>query len=323
MTTAKDTSPELAHDAPWLGACSPIFHAALLRCARGETPANVAVMQLHAAAGAAAQVESVLAGALQACRTQASIADATIARLSAALVVARAHPQAFATVKAVLDGLEHDGRDGDPEAAVAHWAATFDAAVQRSAEGSVALYALGDPGLLRAATDEVVQFLRAESLLGTGRDLLEIGCGIGRFEAALAPEVRRAVGIDVSAAMIMAAKERCAGLSNVDFRHSSGKDLSLFDDASFDVVLAVDSFPYLVLSGKALVESHTREAARVLRENGRLVILNFSYGGDDARDREEVARLADASGFTVLRAGTRQFSLWDGLVFDLAKTGAR
>ena len=303
----------------WLDRSPAPFRAALLRCARGEAPPNVAVMQLHAAARSPGQAEAVLVDALDACRREPAADADMVARLGAARAVARSHPQAFATVKAVLGGVEHGGTAAAPEQGVAHWAALFDSAAARSAEGSVALYALGDPELLRAATDEVVELLRQARLLGADRDVLDIGCGIGRFEAALAGEVRSAVGIDISAAMIAAARTRCAGLANVSFARCSGRDLSLFGDASFDLVLAVDAFPYLVQSGMALAATHVGEAARVLRPGGHLLILNFSYRGDADLDRADVARLARASGFAVLRAGTREFRFWDGLAFDLAR----
>jgi SAM-dependent methyltransferase len=61
---------------------------------------------------------------------------------------------------------------------------------------------------------------------------------------------------------------------------SSGRDLALFKDASFDLVYAVDTFPYLVLSGRDLAERHMSDAARVLRPGGTLLVLNYSYLGD-------------------------------------------
>ena len=322
MTADATPLPAREPACAWLDACPPATRAALARCARGEAPANVVVMQLQAAATSASHAETLLARAVQACRDDVLAEPQAATRLAAALAVARAHPAAFATVQAVLGGVEHGGSAAAPEEGVAHWAAVFDAAVQRSAEGSVALYALGDPALLHAATDEVVAFLRENKLLGAERDVLEIGCGIGRFPAALAPSVRRAVGIDISAAMIEAAKARCAGLANVAFLQCAGRDLSLFADASFDLVLAVDSFPYLVQSGMALAEAHVREAARVLRPGGDLLVFNFSYRGDADLDRADVARLAAASGFRVRRAGTREFALWDGLAFHLARGDA-
>ena len=306
----------------WLARAPERLRAALLRCARGETPANVAVMQLHADSLAEGEVELVLAQALQDAREAFSSDALAVERLAAALDVARAHRGAFATVKALLHGLPHCGVASDAEQGVARWAAAFDAAVQTCPEASVALYALGDPRLLRAATDEVVQLLRGERLLGRGRDVLEIGCGIGRFQEALAAEVRSIVGIDISAGMIAAARKRCGHLANVLLLQSSGRDLARFTNESFDLVLAVDAFPYLVQSGMAVAATHFREAARVLRPDGQLLVLNFSYRGDAELDRADVVRLAANAGLRVLRDGTREFALWDALAFQLAKAGA-
>jgi hypothetical protein len=58
----------------------------------------------------------------------------------------------------------------------------------------------------------------------------------------------------------------------------------------------------------------------VLATAGDLLIINFSYRGDPARDRADVDSLAQAFGLEILRAGTREFSLWDGLTFHLSKT---
>jgi SAM-dependent methyltransferase len=306
----------------WLQACPARFRTALQRCARGDAPPNVVVMQLHADATSDSEVATVLADATEACRAEESASTDVAGRLAAALAIARSHPGAFTTVKTVLGGLEHGGTAATPDDGVAHWAAAFDDAVERSAEGSVALYALGDADLLRAATDEVVAMLRGERFLGTDRDVLDVGCGIGRFERALAAGVRSVVGIDISPRMIEAARRRCAGLPNVAFLLCSGRDLAPFADASFDLVLAVDAFPYLVQSGMTLAETHVSEAARVLRPGGHLSILNFSYRGDDALDRADVARLATGSGLQLVRAGTRGLRVWDGLAFDLVRNAA-
>ena len=302
----------------WLEGCPARLRGPILRCARGETPPNVALMRLLAEAADPKEAEAALARALDSSRSSESANAGAETRLGQALAFARANPQAFTVVKAVLGGVDHRNAP-NPDEDVAHWAAVFDRAAQASPEGSVALYALGNPDLLRAATGEVVNALSAWGLLGPERAVLEIGCGIGRLLAALAPAVDLAVGIDISRAMIVAAERRCAGLSNVHVLQSSGRDLSAFRDASFDLVLAADSFPYLVQSAGDLAERHVRDAARALKSAGHLVILNFSYRGDPEADRADVARLAADTGFSVLRNGARPFRLWDGLAFHLAK----
>ena len=195
----------------------------------------------------------------------------------------------------------------------------FDWSVAQSEEASVALYTFGNPAILDAATTEIVDFLRRVKVVGSDLDLLEIGCGTGRFQEALARELNSITGIDVSTGMLAVARERCAGLPNVTLAACSGLDLGMFPDASFDVALGVDSFPYLYQSGMALVERHFAEIARVLRPRGTLVILEFSYRGDADADRREIGRLAAEFGFTVTLNGSSPFRIWDGTAFVLVR----
>ena len=213
-------------------------------------------------------------------------------------------------------GVDTDEPAPSVEEGIAFCKRLFDWSVGQCAEASVALYSLGNPAILDAATGEIVALMREWQLLGRARRLLEIGCGIGRFQKALAAHVLAVDGIDVSANMIRAARSRCAGCTNVTLQECSGRDLALFAPASFDFVYAVDSFPYLYQSGMTLVEKHFREVWRVLKPGGDFLILEFSYRSDIDSDRRDVKRLA-STGFDVLVDGTRPFSLWDGAVFHL------
>lgn len=205
------------------------------------------------------------------------------------------------------------------EEGLAHVERLFDWSVRQSEEASVALYSLGSPEILAAATAEIVAQLERWGLLGPDRRVLQVGCGIGRFERALAGRVREAHGVDVSGEMVRVARGRCAGLANVFLAKSSGRDLGMFPDERFDLVYAVDTFPYLVQSGGALVERHFAEARRVLRPGGELVILNYAYDDDEERNRRAVRDLATRHGFEVLLDGARVFALWDGAAWRLKK----
>jgi SAM-dependent methyltransferase len=195
----------------------------------------------------------------------------------------------------------------------------FDWSVQQSEEASVALYSLGNPQLLERATREIISQLELWNIISQKRVVLDIGCGIGRVAAELAPLVMEVHGIDVSSRMIEAALRRCAPLSNVRLTKGSGRDLREFNDSSFDAAIAVDTFPYIHQSGSDLVVAFFRESARVLRPDGDLVILNFSYRGDDAADAQEVLQLANECGFDVIVKGDRPFAMWDALAFHLRK----
>ena len=195
----------------------------------------------------------------------------------------------------------------------------FDWSVQQSEEASVALYSLGNPQLLERATREVIAQLELWNVISEKRVVLDIGCGIGRVAAELAPRVKEVHGIDVSGRMIEAALRRTAALSNVRLMKSSGRDLREFGDETIDAAIAVDTFPYLNQSGPALVANFFAETARVLQPGGDFVILNYAYTGDDAGDAQEVSRLAEAHGFDVVVSADRPFVIWDGLAFHLRK----
>jgi len=195
----------------------------------------------------------------------------------------------------------------------------FERAVRRGEEASVAAYSLGNPRLLAKGTREIVDVFERWGFLGPDRRTLEIGCGIGRFQAALAPRVAAAHGIDISPRMIAAAQRRCSALRNVVLAVTSGRDLDGLDDASFDLVFAVDSFPYIHHAGPEVVATHFREAKRVLRPGGELALLNLSYRDDVAADRREHARLCLDHGFELVANGEQPFKLWDGVAFRARK----
>jgi SAM-dependent methyltransferase len=217
-------------------------------------------------------------------------------------------------------GIDHaPSADDLPEAAVAQIGAMFDRAVSRAPEASVAAYSLGDPAILAAATGEIVEWLTHEDLIGADRDVLDLGCGIGRVSAALAPRCRSVLGLDVSPKMVMEARRRHGSEPGLRFDTSPGTGLDTVADASFDLVLAVDSFPYIVQAGGSVADRHLADAARVLRRGGALAILNLSYRDDPALDRADVARWA-SKGWCLASNGISPFALWDGTAFLLRRS---
>lgn len=225
--------------------------------------------------------------------------------------------EVFATLQKTGSAVRHERDDDETDAdVVTRLASGFDAAAAISRVASVQLASLGDEERLAATTDEIVAWLTAQDFTGAGRSILDIGCGIGRFERALSASCERVVGVDISSRMISIAREQCAALGNVELRRTSGLDLAEFGDASFDCVLAVDSFPYLVLAGVA--ERHFGEIARVLKRPGRLALLNYSYRESLFLDRSDIRHLAQRHGLQVVIDGEKAFRLWDGDAFLLA-----
>ena len=239
---------EALRDIP-LSLCAP-----LLACARGETPPNMALMQLCLAASDEEAIDDAL--------HHAACARVPCAAIDALCALWRATPGAFSTVKRVAGAVDHRARDVSPEAQLAVFADAFDRAADVSPEAGAALYSLGSAELLDAATQEVVAYMRGSNLLDADSAVFEIGCGAGRFLAALAPHVRAVTGIDISGAMLDAAARRCAAFPNLRLYRSNGRDLAMCGASCIDLVLAIDSFPYIVQCGPELARRHFEEAAR-------------------------------------------------------------
>jgi SAM-dependent methyltransferase len=250
-----------------------------------------------------------------------SEADHAGERLAAVRAVWLRHPGAHTLVRDVLSDAKHVPATGRPDVGVAGWADTFDRLAARHPEAGVALYALGDPALLAAATGELVDALMAWGDVRTGGRVLDLGCGIGRLAKPLVASGAVVMGADISEGMLREARLRvaAAGLA-LPLVRVAGRDLAAFADASFDTVLAIDMFPYLVLAGGGLAARHVAEAARVLRPGGRLVIANVSYRGTDETDIADLAAWSAPSGLELLAPPARPFTAWDGLVFRLGKT---
>lgn len=296
---------------------NPRLDAALTDAATTPGPDTVALMRILIEASSEAEARAAFdrVGAIH----DATADRAGVARLATLRRLWADTPQAWSVVHDTVNGIAHEHRDTTAAGTLRYWAEAFDRLAARSPEASVALYSFGSATLLAEATDEVVATMRGWDLLAPGRDALDIGCGIGRFLVALAPLLRSIVGLDLSATMVREAERRCAALPQVRVAQTAGLDLAAIRSDSMDLILAADVFPYIVQAGADLAASFFGEMARVLRPNGRALILNLSYRGDLAADRRDADAWARASGLVVTRNGTRDLRSWDAPAFLLAK----
>jgi ubiquinone/menaquinone biosynthesis C-methylase UbiE len=128
---------------------------------------------------------------------------------------------------------------------------------------------------------------------GEVRELLDIGTGTGRMLEIMAPRVEHAVGIDLSREMLAMARvnlER-AELKNCTLQRGDMYHLAL-PGASFDAVVI-----HQVLHYAEQPEAVLREAARVLRPGGRLILVDFApHELDFLRTEHAHLRLGFADG---------------------------
>ncbi len=115
-----------------------------------------------------------------------------------------------------------------------------------------------DPGGYHDLLDELEADFVAR--WGTGRELLEVGCGTGLVLERLARFASHAKGIDLSPGMLEKARER-----QLDVVEGSATELP-FADASFDVTCS-----FKVLAHVPDIDRALSEMARVTRPGGHII----------------------------------------------------
>jgi ubiquinone/menaquinone biosynthesis C-methylase UbiE/DNA-binding transcriptional ArsR family regulator len=161
--------------------------------------------------------------------------------------------------------------------------------------------------------------------------LVDLGTGTGRILELMADRVRRAIGIDVNQAMLAYARAKLDGLG---LRHCQVRQGDLYNlplpDAQADIVVLHQVLHFLDDPGRAI-----REAARLLRPAGRLMIVDFAphemeFLREEFAHRrlglgsEQVAQWVEAAGLSIVQhqdltppAGSRRQSKLEKLTVSL------
>jgi ubiquinone/menaquinone biosynthesis C-methylase UbiE/DNA-binding transcriptional ArsR family regulator len=97
----------------------------------------------------------------------------------------------------------------------------------------------------------------------------DLGCGTGQLGEILSPYVRRVVAVDSSAEMLDAARQRLAGVSNVELRQGELESLPIEAGALDAAVLS------LVLHYSPAPARAVGEVGRVVRSGGRVLVVDM------------------------------------------------
>ncbi len=105
--------------------------------------------------------------------------------------------------------------------------------------------------------------------LNTDDVVVDFGCGPGYYTTEIAKRAKAVVAVDISSEMLKKAQEKTlrAGITNVRFIQSNGREIKLPDD-SVDKIVLVTVFHEIGDSGAVL-----KEFGRLLKPQGKLVIV--------------------------------------------------
>jgi SAM-dependent methyltransferase len=120
--------------------------------------------------------------------------------------------------------------------------------------------------------------------LGPEADVLELGCGGGKFSQRLAPRCRSLLCGDISAEMIKHARANLRSRQldgNIDYVVLNGVDFEGVAEASVDFVFSYDVQLHLQPEN---VFSYLQDARRVLRDNGVFMLHQVNLASEGGMD---------------------------------------
>jgi len=113
------------------------------------------------------------------------------------------------------------------------------------------------------ANDVLAKVVKADD------EVLEFGCGHGLIVGAVAKFCKRAIGVDVSQAILRVAEELNRDVENVSYLRVSGLDLKPIPDQSLTFVYSIECIQHIE---KVHAVTFFHEFYRILKPNGKALI---------------------------------------------------
>ncbi|MFH1500918.1 MAG: methyltransferase domain-containing protein [archaeon] len=115
------------------------------------------------------------------------------------------------------------------------------------------------------------------------KEVLEIGCGSGKYTSLLAPSSKKYYALEISKPLINLTKEKCKKIKNIKYLNYSAEEIPL-NDKSVDIVFA--SWVLTAMISEEMREKSIKEIQRVLKKGGDIWLFENYLEGEfmDMRD---------------------------------------
>ena len=146
------------------------------------------------------------------------------------------------------------------------------------------------------------------------KNVLEVGCGTGRFTKLMINKGAKVTGIDLQPDTIMVNRKK---IPNAEFLYMSATDID-FEKETFDIVISVTVLQHIPYNEQ---EKAINEIMRVVKQDGYIIIMeNIKHIGptvfSNSPERWQELFLKNNSVKILARLGQEYFPLQENKIFD-------
>lgn len=113
------------------------------------------------------------------------------------------------------------------------------------------------------------KYIKKNKIDFTGKTLLDIGCGRGRWLRFFGEGGAKTIGIDLSGDAVQSCRSK-----NLEAYTGSITDMNMFEDESFDYVTSITVLLHLPFDIK---EEAVKEIGRVVKKGGRVILIENTW----------------------------------------------